>query len=295
LTVKRIVLFSICAVACLSVPVSALQLLTNGDFNTNGLAGWYIYIQNPNNGWVALIPSGGDTTSFDKTPCARLISNEAAPGAVIGQVITFEPNSMPKLDFRCVCIYNILWGNWGNATASIDYYLPDGTWLSYSEFRIFENANIPKTWTVFTHAFPVPPAAGRLDFKLRSSNWTKGVYFDNVSLEYIDRSQALLQYPEPGQTVAWEDKTRCGSGPTLHWLAAGEATGRHLVFVGTTAAAVANATTASPEYRGTTPLNDPNYILPLSSIQKGQTYYWRIDETTPRGVIKGDSVRSFTN
>ncbi len=292
----RIVLFSVCAMACLSVPVSALQLLANGDFNTNGFEGWYIYIQNPANCWVDLMPiSGGDSTTFDKTSCARLIGNEAdatGPGAVIGQVITFEPNSMPTLDFRCVVTTQ--WTTWGSATASIDYYLPDGTWLSYSEFRIFENTNIPTKWTTYTHAFAVPPEAGRLDFKLRSHNWVKGAYFDNVSLEYIDRSQALLKYPEPGQSVPWEDRARCGSGPTLHWLAAGEATGRHMVFVGTTAAAVANATTSDPEFRGTTPLSDPNYILPLDFIEKGQAYYWRIDETTPRGVIKGDSVRSFT-
>ena len=240
-----------------------------------------------------MMPMGGDTTSFDTTPCARLITNEDWPGAVIGQVITFEPNSMPTLDFRCVVTTQ--WTDWGSATASIDYYLPDGTWLSYSEFRLFEtNINIPTTWTTYTHAFPVPPEAGRLDFKLRCHQWTKGVYFDNVSLEYIDRSQAVLQYPEPGQTVHWEDRARCGSGPTLHWLAAGEATGVHYVFVGTDATAVANATTGDPEYRGTTPLSDPNFVLPLDFVEKGRTYYWRIDETTPRGVIKGDSVRSFS-
>lgn len=291
----QIVLFLVCTVLLLTVPADALQFLSNGDFNTNGLEGWYIYIENPDNCWVDLLPIEGDTTTFDKTPCVRLISSrEEWPGAVIGQIVTFEPNSMPTLDFRCVCLYNILWGNWGSATASIDYYLPDGTFLSFSEFRLFEdNINLPKEWTVYTHSFPVPPEAGRLDFKLRSHQWTKGVYFDNVSLEYIDRSQADLVYPEPGQRVEWEDPARCGSGPTLRWAAAGEATGVHHVFVGTSATAVANATTADMEYQGTTALTDPNFVLSMDVVEKGRTYYWRIDETTPRGIIKGDSVGSF--
>ena len=288
----RIALLSFGIVVCISGSASAVQLLTNGDFNAGGFTGWYVDIQNPTRCWAQMMPVADDPTTFDNTPCARLISNEDWPGAVIGQVVTFEPNSMPTLDFRCVVTTQ--WTTWGSATASIDYLLPDGTYLSSSEFRIYENnVNIPTKWTTYTHTFSVPAVAGRLDFKLRSHNWTKGVYFDNVSLEYTDRSRAVLIYPEPGQTVPWEDRNRCGSGPTLRWLAAQEATGAHHVYLGTDATAVANATTAGPEYRGMTALTDPNFILPLDLIEKGRTHYWRIDETTPRGIIKGDSVRSF--
>jgi len=57
---------------------------------------------------------------------------------------------------------------------------------------------------------------------------------------------------------------------------AGAVAASHEVYFGTDAEAVANATTASPEYKGPKALGEENYDP--GKLLLGTTYYWRIDE-----------------
>jgi len=63
--------------------------------------------------------------------------------------------------------------------------------------------------------------------------------------------------------------------PTLRWSPGDEATS-HDVYFGADADAVANATQASPEYKGSKALGDESYDPGL--LQWNTTYYWRVDE-----------------
>lgn len=64
----------------------------------------------------------------------------------------------------------------------------------------------------------------------------------------------------------------------------------HLVFFGTSQTAVANATTASPEYKGQYPKATLTY--PLPTLTYDTVYYWRIDEVNSPNKWKSD-VWSF--
>jgi hypothetical protein len=63
--------------------------------------------------------------------------------------------------------------------------------------------------------------------------------------------------------------------PILRW-GAGESAVSHEVYFGTDADAVANATKASPEYKGTKALGDESYDP--GKLAWATSYYWRIDE-----------------
>lgn len=63
--------------------------------------------------------------------------------------------------------------------------------------------------------------------------------------------------------------------PILMW-SAGDYAASHEVYFGTDANAVANATSASPEYKGTKALDDESYDP--GKLAWNTTYYWRVDE-----------------
>jgi len=60
---------------------------------------------------------------------------------------------------------------------------------------------------------------------------------------------------------------------------AGDETASHEVYFGTDEEAVRNATTASPEFKGTKVLGDESYDP--GNLEWATTYYWRIDEINP--------------
>ena len=63
--------------------------------------------------------------------------------------------------------------------------------------------------------------------------------------------------------------------PVLMW-AAGNSAVSHEVYFGTDEEAVKNATTASPEHKGTKALGDESYDP--GQLEWASTYYWRVDE-----------------
>ena len=79
----------------------------------------------------------------------------------------------------------------------------------------------------------------------------------------------------------------------LTWTA-GIPAASHEIYLGTDAEAVRNATTTSPEYKGTKPLGGESYET--GKLAWETTYYWRVDEvndTNPDSPWKGP-VWSFT-
>jgi hypothetical protein len=79
----------------------------------------------------------------------------------------------------------------------------------------------------------------------------------------------------------------------LRWITSDNAAS-HQVYFGTDIVAVSNATTASPEYKGTKNLDDVQYDP--GSLMGGTNYHWRIDEVNnlnPNSPWKG-GVWTFT-
>jgi hypothetical protein len=278
------------ALLSIAVPSFGANLLTNGDFNTGDFTGWYV-VANETSCWVE-INDYNLSVSYDGTVFVAVWCEEESPGGVAGQVIDIgEPNSMPTLTFNCVANRSE-WNTWGDAIVEMDYYEPNDTWLGYEEYIMFQNDDVIDDWTPFNHTFTVHPKAGKVDFRIRGTNWVQ-LYFDNVSLEFVEPDQAQYVYPVRGETVPWEDQDNCGNGVTLSWITAPFATGEHHVYLGTSEEDVLNATDSDPEYMGSVPLGTPSYTLALSDVEKGQMHYWRVDETTDGGVVKSDSAAKF--
>jgi hypothetical protein len=83
-------------------------------------------------------------------------------------------------------------------------------------------------------------------------------------------------------------KTATGvADTTLAWQPDPQATLHH-VYVGTDAAAVSSATTASPEYQGDTTLSAWSFTANAST-----TYHWRIDSVNPNSTVPG-KIWSFS-
>ncbi len=78
---------------------------------------------------------------------------------------------------------------------------------------------------------------------------------------------------------------------SLTWIP-GYSAETHDVYLGTDKAAVTNATTSSPEFKQ----NQPDATYTPASLEKGTTYYWRIDEIEADGTTKhnGDTWRFTT-
>ncbi|UCG58515.1 MAG: LamG domain-containing protein, partial [Phycisphaerales bacterium] len=77
---------------------------------------------------------------------------------------------------------------------------------------------------------------------------------------------------------------------SLGW-AAGSGAATHDVYLGTSQAAVADATTSSPEFKA----NQPGTTYARGALAKGVTHYWRIDEVEANGTTKHKgNIWSFT-
>jgi hypothetical protein len=78
--------------------------------------------------------------------------------------------------------------------------------------------------------------------------------------------------------------------PILTWQPADTASS-HELYLGTDAEAVRNATTSSPEYKGSKAAG--NEILDPGKLEWDATYYWRVDAVYDAGTVKG-LLWSFT-
>jgi hypothetical protein len=92
--------------------------------------------------------------------------------------------------------------------------------------------------------------------------------------------------PNPKQNDEHVELT--SGGKLLQWTAAANAVS-HNIYFGTDQAAVDNATTSSPEFKGNQALSSNSYQV--NGLYTGATYYWRIDEVLANGVEKGNVWR----
>jgi hypothetical protein len=108
-----------------------------------------------------------------------------------------------------------------------------------------------------------------------------------VKAGLFNASKAKIVDPNNGFTVPWEDPNNPGYGPTLRWLAGTGATA-HRVYFGTSFTTVNEANESSPQYKGQKSLATLYHTIPLTEVNLGRSYYWRIDEVVGGSPVKGD-------
>jgi len=278
----------------LGVSITAAQganLLTNGKFTTGDLTGWTITLANQND----LAEVRTDIT-YDGSPCLFLQSRSGIwEGALVSQVL--DVNGLETVYFSCV----VNKWTWGDLRVDLNWYTgpydpcdPNVNWSSWEEWIVIENADETTDWDSFSNTFTVPEGAVNVVFGLRANDWVWNVYVDDVFFGTPVTGQATLVSPALGGWVPEEDKSNCGYGPTLQWEAAEDATGDHHVYFGTSFEDVNDANENDPEYKGSVPLATTSYVLSLDDVEKSQTYYWRVDETTSGGVVKAQAIWQFS-
>jgi hypothetical protein len=104
-----------------------------------------------------------------------------------------------------------------------------------------------------------PDGSGKID----------NVILNGFALDATDPARRALK-PSPAH-----DDEHAPEAPTLSWKPPLTAVAHH-VYLGTDAAAVARATPAAPEFRGT--LKEAHFATARLGLNSRQAYYWRVDE-----------------
>jgi hypothetical protein len=287
--------FRILLLVCVfAVSAQGKNLLTNGKFDTGNLTGWDV--NKPNLPGIDINAVVQTAFTYDGTPCLFMRYRSSGIGVEVHQVVPVA--GLPTIRFSCVA------NKWtyGDAAAEIDWYsggVPDPNVeepnrLSRNTYIIAQNSDETGGWGSFTYDYTVPPTANYAILRLRASDWVWNVYIDNVYFGEPDNNQPGVVAPWPNSTVPKEDKSNCGYGPTLQWTAAPAATGNHYVYFGTSFADVNDANTNDPEYKGSKPLGTTSYTLSLAQVNRGQSYFWRVDETVGSNIIKAENVWPFS-
>ncbi|MHC4866606.1 MAG: Calx-beta domain-containing protein, partial [Planctomycetota bacterium] len=110
------------------------------------------------------------------------------------------------------------------------------------------------------------------------------IYEGSVWSFTVDEGKACCPSPDNGSTEPDGDVT-------LSW-SPGIVAASHDVYFGTDFAAVSNAGTLSPEYKGNQALASVSYDPP-GLLDMGQAYYWRIDEVNPGYADSKGDVWNF--
>jgi len=113
----------------------------------------------------------------------------------------------------------------------------------------------------------------------------KNIMFNGFEL---NTPNIFYQATNPNPKQNNEHVELISGGKLLQWTAAANAVS-HNIYFGTDQAALDNATTSSPEYKGNQALANTSYQV--NGLYTGATYYWRIDEVLANGVEKGNTWR----
>jgi hypothetical protein len=101
----------------------------------------------------------------------------------------------------------------------------------------------------------------------------------------IDRSDPARRAAKP---APFDDDEHAPEEPVLAWRAAPGATAHHVYF-GTDLEAVTKATRESKEFRGET--KEQTFPTTALKLNSQDSYYWRVDEVHPNGVVRGEVWR----
>ncbi|MES2924932.1 MAG: fibronectin type III domain-containing protein [Verrucomicrobiota bacterium] len=118
------------------------------------------------------------------------------------------------------------------------------------------------------------------------SQTSKNVHINGFE---IDTPNAKAQANNPVPAHADEHVDADTGSKTLSWTTAVLGAASHDVYFGLSESAVANATTASPEFKG----NQTTNTYPVTGLNVHLTYYWRVDEVASNGTVTKGNVWYF--
>jgi regulation of enolase protein 1 (concanavalin A-like superfamily) len=111
--------------------------------------------------------------------------------------------------------------------------------------------------------------------------------------QYIPQGALLPPFVASDPNPA-DNATSVRQTPTLSWTA-GDNANQHDVYFGDNYDSVIDADiTTANIYRGRQELEDVNYVPVEIPLQRGKTYYWRIDEIEAGGTIRKGFIWRFT-
>jgi hypothetical protein len=278
-----------------SVLVTTTQganLLTNSKFNTGDLTGWKVALA-PYPDTNAYVQTA---ITYDGSPCLFMWSRTSnwQIGASVYQQVNVS--GLTEVEFSCVVNK---WA-WGDARLELHWFnnagpnVPSDPNIRFDSYDIVVNGAETDDWDSFTQTITPPVGAVSAIVLLRTTDYMWQVYYDDLFFGIPPRDQAVLVAPPPGSLMPEEEKSNCGFGPTLRWNKGQDANGAHYVYFGTSFADVNDANTNDPEYKTSLPLGTTSYTLSLADVDKGQAYFWRVDETVNNVVVKAQSVWQFS-
>ncbi len=155
------------------------NMLTNGDFNTGDLSGWW--------SWIPMAPDQGVTIetayTYDFTPNVMLWSNVAGDWARIGQDTVIGEN-MP---YTLSCVYNV-----ASTTDSVGIgvkYLDDGWGEIGWEWIVLSDTGVQ--WLTYSGDFTTVPETAHIEITFQVGDLSTA-YFDDIVLVPEPATIALM-------------------------------------------------------------------------------------------------------
>ena len=188
---KRLLCFGFLSMLVAAMPAQAVNLVTNGNFNTGDTSGWWTYIGDPANEAISIVNPGG----YDSTPALEMYNATGSFSATVGQTLAITAG----MSFTESLVYaDSQWGGSGITLWFYDVATPSGTWdehvIGWNWNTIADNwaSAGDGTWKSFTSpVITAPTGTQSVLFKLEQ--WGNStIDYDNIVVTPEPATMLLL-------------------------------------------------------------------------------------------------------
>lgn len=158
------------------------NMLTNGDFNTGDLTGWWQNIPESENQSITV----QDVVNYDGTYNAMFVSATDADWMNLGQDFEVNPENLLTLSL----VYNK--ESWAGVGINLKYW--DADWATLTEEWVTISGNDVEgtgEWIAFSQDIMTPADAAHLEVKIGAGGWGT-VYMEDMSVEVPEPASLLL-------------------------------------------------------------------------------------------------------
>jgi len=188
---KKLSIF-VCALCLVSIAVPA-NALTNGDFETGDLTGWWTYIPDTANSSTSVVSGGPSGSSY----CLQVYTTTPSESIQIGQDVAFTAGTALSISLD----YSNPSNSWAGMGISVNYYDSSWTYLDYGWVTIYEGDGTATGWvtwssdsaTNLTGTWTAPTGTAYVSIKLLQWGWEASASsYDNVSVTPEPATMVLL-------------------------------------------------------------------------------------------------------
>jgi len=165
---KRMILML--AVGWVMSGVVAANLVTNGDFNTGDLSGWWTWVPDTATQSIAIETD----YTYDGTPNVKMWSATDGSWQEMGQSFACEAEK----EYVLSLVYNAT--EWAGAGINLKYWDADWNYLDYQWISLLNPPNSGE-WLAFAQSFTTPAGAANMEVKVSMGGWGT-LYMDNISI-----------------------------------------------------------------------------------------------------------------